>query len=195
MKVRYLAIASCIGVTILMGAPPAMAANHECVAGKSTAASYTWNFKAEANNIFQDIQFDAQQARYHADRLQTFARDGDMTWDSHADQLDELKTEVNDMGAKLCRLETIRRVVAPWQQKEIDRIASTLRLMADSTQDAINFGNTHQRDLWLASYRTYANNIFADAQSLANSVDHAVEYARTSREYHELGHEMGSPSD
>ena len=54
--------------------------------------------------------------------LQSFARDPHMTWDAHADELEYLKSEINDIGAKLCRLQTIRRVVAPWQQNEIDQI-------------------------------------------------------------------------
>jgi hypothetical protein len=51
------------------------------------------------------------------------------------------------MGAKLCRLETIRMAVAPWQQAEIDRIATRGGLMADNTEDAIHFLNAHQNGL------------------------------------------------
>jgi len=45
------------------------------------------------------------KALYHADRLETFARDGDMAWVSHAGQLDDLGSEINDIDQKLCRLE------------------------------------------------------------------------------------------
>ena len=60
-----------------------------------------------------------------------------VTWDAHADELEYLKSEINDIGAKLCRLQTIRRVVAPWQQNVIDQIATDTQLMADNAQDAI----------------------------------------------------------
>jgi hypothetical protein len=73
--------------------------------------------------------------------------------------LEDLKGDINDIGAKLCRLETIRRVVAPWQKREIDRIATTVRLMADNAEDAILFVNDKPNDLWLGTYQSYLNNL------------------------------------
>jgi hypothetical protein len=163
---------------------------HKCVPGQPTVASYTWDFKAEANRLFQAVQSDADQARYHADQLDTFARDSSLSWDSNEEQLQALKQEVNDMGRKLCRLETIRRVVAPWQQAEIDRIATTVRLMADNTEDAIRFGNTHQEDLWLPVYTKYADNLYAQSCTLANSTENAVTYARLSNELRNLKRDL-----
>ena len=164
----------------------AATASHQCVAAEPTAASYTWDFKGEANTIFKDIQSDAQDASYHADMLQSFARDPQMTWDAHADELEYLKGDVNDIGAKLCRLQTIRRVVAPWQQNGIDRIVTDTQLMADNTQDAIVFGNTHRSELWLATYQKNLNNLEDEATALEHSVGNAVQFASVSKEYQEL---------
>lgn len=79
MRLRGLVLGSCISVVMAVSAAPASAAAakecmHECVAGKPTAASYTWDFKGEANTIFKDIQADAQQALSHADRLRASPR-------------------------------------------------------------------------------------------------------------------------
>jgi hypothetical protein len=145
---------------------PAAAAARECPAGKVSAESYTHDFKGEANAIFKDVQNDAQEALYHAGQLEGFAQNGGISWESEAVQLDQVKTDINDIGARLCRLETIRRMVAPWQQGAIDQIAMDARLMADNAQDAILFGGTHR------------------------SVDHAVEYASVSKEYQELRHDL-----
>ena len=128
---------------------------------------------------------------YHADKLQSFARDPDLDWQTHASQLEDLKYEINDMGAKLCRLETIRRVVAPWQQGEIDRIGTSVRLMADNTEDAIAFGDSKPRDLWLAPYQKYVTNLYREADALTHSIRNAVEFASTSKEYQELRQELG----
>jgi len=98
------------------------------------------------------------------------------------------------MGRKLCRLESIRRVVAPWQQAEIDRIAPTLRLMADNTEDAITFGNGHPGELWLGRYRTYTDSLYDEAQTLSHSVGTAVSYANTSKDYQDLQRELGVPA-
>lgn len=193
MRFRTLLWSGCISAALAVYAVPASAAtaSHQCVASEPTAASYTWDFKGEANTIFQDIQSDAQQALYHADMLQSYARDPQMTWDAHADQLDSLKSEINDIGAKLCRLQTIRRVVAPWQQNVIDKIVTDTQLMADNAQDAIVFGDTHRNELWLGTYQKNVNNLEDEATALTHSVGNAVQFASVSNEYRELRQDVG----
>jgi hypothetical protein len=171
--------------------PAAAAPVHECVSAKPTAASYTWDFKSEANTIFKDVQSDAQQAMDHADNLQSFAGDNGLSWEAHAYQLEYLKNDINDIGAKLCRLETIRRVVAPWQQHEIDRIGVAVHLMADNAQDAIVFGKANPTELWIPSYRNYLTNLYNNATTLTRSVGNAVEFASASKEYRDLASKLG----
>jgi hypothetical protein len=52
-----------ISAIVLACGVPVAAAVHECVASNPTAASYTWNFKGEANPIFQGIRADAELVR------------------------------------------------------------------------------------------------------------------------------------
>jgi D-alanyl-D-alanine dipeptidase len=76
----------------------------------------------------------------------------------------------------------------------IDQIATNTRLMADNAQDAILFGNTKPKDLWLATYQKYANNLYSEANNLTHSVHsvgNAVEFAGVSKEYQELRHDLG----
>ncbi|MFZ0762249.1 MAG: hypothetical protein WAM69_20045, partial [Candidatus Sulfotelmatobacter sp.] len=112
---------------------------NKCAPGPPTAASYTWNFQGEANTLFQDVRVDAQQVTTDAAQLQSFSENPNISWQLDGDKLTQVKADVDDMGRKLCRLETIRRVVAPWQRDTIDRIASNVVLMADNTQDAIEY--------------------------------------------------------
>jgi hypothetical protein len=177
-----------------MAAFPAMAVTSPalgCPVGKVTPASYTWNFQKETDAVFQDVQSDAQQALTQAAYLQSFADSDDVTWYSTADRLNQMASLVNDMGQKLCRLETIRRVDAPWQQDAIDRIATTLRLMADNVTDAIQFGNQNQQELWHPTYQKYVNSLYEQAHSLTQSVDHAVKYAKVQTQYKDLRKDLG----
>jgi hypothetical protein len=166
---------------------------HECVPGSPTAASYTWDFKAEANSIFQDLEALARQTSNDADQFETYDRGNGMSL-VQADQLDILKQEVNDMGAKLCRLESIRRVLAPWQQTEVDRIAQEVQLMADNTQDAIVYLNGHEEELWVPTYKKYATNLYKEAGALTESLSEAVTYASVSKEYQDLRHKLAVPA-
>ena len=190
MTLKQLVVNGCIcAITAIV--PAACAATRECVAGRPTAASYTWNFRQEADGIFQDIQSDAVQARSHADYLDRFVAEPDLSWEAHADQLAQLQSEINDIGNRLCRLETIRRVVAPWQQRSIDHIARSVQLMADNAQDAILFLNNNQETLWSPAYRRYVQNLCNEAGDLTASVGNAVEYAKVNTEYHELRRDIG----
>lgn len=195
MRLNKLFLSGCVSGAVAVFVVPAMASTvHECVASKPTAASYTWNFKREADAIFSKVQADAKLAEHHADEVQSFARRTDISWETNVYQLDALKKEVNDMGAKLCRLETIRRVLAPWQQAEVDRIAKRMQLISDNTQDAILFMDAHTHQLWLPGYEKYAHNIYDEAAKLAHSTGKAVAYARVSKEYRTLTPAAGMPA-
>jgi hypothetical protein len=85
MRLRTLLWTTCISAALAVAAPATAATvPQQCVAGEPTAASQTWDFKGEANNIFKDIQSDAQQAATDADYLQSLDQDYQVSWDSHA---------------------------------------------------------------------------------------------------------------
>lgn len=147
-----------------------MAADSECVADNATHALYSGDDRAQVDAIFRDMHLEASQAVDHADKLHLFARDSNLTWQSDASQLQPIKEEINEMGGQLCRLEVMRSEAAPRQQAEIDRIATTIRLMADNAEDAISFGNRHPQGLWLAPYRQYADSLYHESQALARTL-------------------------
>jgi hypothetical protein len=195
-SLRSLLWCSCISVLMTASTVPVAAATAnecatKCVPGKPTAASYLWNFKGEANAIFKDVQADARRALSRADRLQSFTEDPHLDWETHASQLQDLKGDINELGTKLCRLETIRRVLAPWQQREVDEIATALQLMADNAQDAIVFVNDKPDRLWVPAYRNYLSNLYTEADNLAHSAENAVAYANVSKEYRDLQLRLG----
>ena len=195
MRLKVLLVSSCVSAAMAVFAVPGMgAAVHECVPGSPTQASYTWDFKAEANSIFQDLATLTRQTRNDADRLETYERGSGVSWEIQADQLDMIKQEVDDMGTRLCRLESIRRVLAPWQQAEVDRIAKAVQLMADNTQDAIVYLGAHEEELWVPAYQKYTNNLYQEAGTLAESLSNAVAFANVSKEYQDLRHKLGVPA-
>ena len=66
--------------------------------------------------------------------------------------------------------------------------------MADNTQDAIVFGNTHRSELWLAPYQKDLDNLENEASALTRVVGNAVEFPGVSKEYRELRHDLGTQS-
>jgi hypothetical protein len=173
----YRLVSGCILSALAVLPVSSAAAVRECIVQKATPASYTWNFRQEASNIFKDIRFDAGRAGYHTGRLERTAWGPDsVSWASDVNQFNQIQSAVNDMSRKLCRLETIRRAASPWQQKAIDRIAIDVTLLADNTQDALAFADTHRETLWVPAFRRYVENMSAEARKLNESMQHAVEY-------------------
>ena len=154
------------------------AESHPCVSEAPTAQSYTWNFSQEAAGLLNDLRADSAKAESHAATLESMTAANEVSWESHADQLSQLKTEVDDMGTKLCRLETIRRVVSPWERKAIDRSAPLVQLLADNTQDAIAYLNRYEARMWQPTYVKYTDNLYTESRQLTNSVKNFEEYAK-----------------
>lgn len=151
----------------------------ECVASHPMAASDTWDFQQEADGLLQALQNQATQVQRHAAALRSFTRADEVNRQAHTDQLQQIKAEINDMGQKLCRLTSIRRILQPWQQKEVDRIAPQVRLAADSAEGAINFLNSHEQTLWQPTYRRYIRNLDQEANRISNTAGNFMAYART----------------
>lgn len=179
-------------VIAVAAVPGRAAAMQACAVGKPTAASYTWDFKGEANSILEEVRTDARQAMDNADELQSLEIDPNVSRETHAVQLNELKEEINDIGAKVCRLETIRRMVSPWQKRVIDQVAMTSRLMADNAQDAIALCNDNPEELKFPTYWHYTKNLYNESSTLTRSLENAVKFAGVSKEYQSLGHELGA---
>ena len=167
MRTEYL-----IGcVAAALSAAPAFAAAGECIVQKPTPASYTWNFRQEANQDFKNLEFHAAQATRHAEVLQSMSTRADsVSWVSDVNQLDQIRSAVNSMGQEICRLETIRRAVTPRQRRTIDRIARDITLLADNTQDAMAFGNSHRETLWVPAFQRYVNTMYTEARKLTRDL-------------------------
>ncbi len=154
-----------------------------CPIAKLTPQSYTWNFSREASNLLNNVRADAAKIETESNRLQSFVDDPvAINWQDHADRLSRIRAHVDDISAKLCRLDEIRNSVAPWQKKAIDETGRETTLLADNTADAIHFLNGHQNFPWSPMYVKYANNIVAQSTALVNSLGNYEHLAKLNRE-------------
>lgn len=179
---------------ILAGAMAAMpglslAAPAAQCAGAPAAASAASVHEVSA--LLDDVQLDAQTVALEADDLQSLLKGVNVSWESHATDLNRMRRRINDMGVKLCRLESLRGAAAPWQQKAIDATASRLRLMADNDVDAISFLNHNREELWMPQYAKYINNLSTESNEIAHSVRECQEYAKVHSQDLNLGKTLG----
>jgi hypothetical protein len=188
-------LATLVAAAMLVAPGVSLAATPpQCSSAEPTAASYTWDFHKEASDLLNGLRVDARKARSAADQLRAFENEPEISWQSHADRLAQIKNEVNDMGAKLCRLEAIRSAALPWQQKAIDDVAPAVRLMADNVDDAILYLNAHQGNFWVPAYDLYVTNLSTQSGHLEGVVHNFEQYARLNKELSSAQKSIQMPS-
>ena len=193
MNLRTLLFCGAFSFVLAVTVVPAIAGvTRACEEGRRVAEASAKDYKREANCLFKDVESDAVLAREHASSLESLMLDPNVSWQSHALELEYLKAEINDMEHRIAELESMRRLVAPWQQSVIDEIAMTARLMVDNEEDAIVALNASHRRLALSSYKSNVNNLYDEAKSLTHATGEAVQLANVSREYQDLRHELGA---
>ena len=174
---KYLILIGFLSAAMALPATASPAGN--CGSEGQSAAAYPGDFSQQPNTLLRKIGFDADRVMDHAVTLKNFKGQHDIGWFANADELSRLRAEINDMGAKLCRLEAVRGAVAPRQRKAIDRVATTAQLMADNADAAIAFANSHRDDLWNPAYVKYVHNLYGEANQLMKVTGRAV------KEYHQ----------
>jgi hypothetical protein len=188
---RGLELCGCILSMALMLPAATRQASSSCESQAPTAQSYTWNFQHEAQELLNQVGTDAREASEHADKLEGLMTGSEADWRIEADELQSIRARVNDMGVKLCRLETIRRVTSPWEQKAIDRTAPLIVEMAHDTQSAITFLDDNRSDLFNPSYRAYGTDLFNKSTNLENSVQEFESYGKIRGEELQLEKTLG----
>lgn len=176
---------------MLAGTLAALPALSIAAPAPTCASVPTTNADHQAAKLLDNLEQDAHNVAEEADSMESMLNSTNVTWESHVYALNRVRADVNAMGDKLCRLESIRASATPWEQKAIDSAAPQLRLLADNTRDAIAFVNAHREDLWMPQYAKYIRNVSDESTNIAHSVLRLEEYARTHQREQELGRSVG----
>ncbi len=187
-----------IGGYLLVGvlAAPGLtmaAVSKPCPAPEPTRESYTRNFKEEASTLLNGIQAEADQAKSDADTLRSMALSPTVDWQAHAEQWREITKDVDDIGTKLCRLETIRSAVLPWEKTAIDKTNVFAREMADNANQAIKFLNDNHNKLWAPEYRQLTANLYDESGQLSGTINRYERLAKLRAEESQIRTELRTP--
>ncbi len=128
-----------------------MAAPQEFAARAATAQAEDRNFEAEASIQLREIRNTANQLALDAGILESYTR-GDLSRQSHAGQLNRVRKHVNTIGEQLARIEAIRPMMAPWQQRAVDSIVPAAASLAVSVEGAITHLNDGGSGVWHPNY-------------------------------------------
>lgn len=130
----------------------------------------------ESDTSFDDIKLQYDELQRDSDELESFTH-SNVSWESHAAQLETIKEHVNNIGKTIEKLQTLRSSAAPWQQEAIDRIIPVARKLASNTTAAI--AHLSPQRLQDPQYQQYLKSNAEAASQLSSMVKDFVEYGKT----------------
>jgi hypothetical protein len=142
----------------------------------STPLSAQKQENPEVTKLLADARDKAAELSRDADDMESMIR-SDVSWQSHADMLELIKTHVNQLGKIAAQLEQRRGEASSWQQQAIDRMLPVLRELAANTTAAINHLNENKaRPLQTSSYPQYLSENAEAAHNLSDMISSFVRY-------------------
>jgi hypothetical protein len=132
----------------------------------------------EVSKLLEDIQSQASDLQRDSDTLESFTR-SNVSWESHAEELDRIKERINTIGETIKNLNSLRGSASPWQREAIDRILPLADRLAANTKAAINHLNKSPLRLQDPEYQQYLKSNAEVATNLAGLVREFVEYGKT----------------
>lgn len=100
--------------------------------------------------------------------------------------LNEVRYEVNLMGKDLRQLRDMQAQLAPWQQRELDRITPLAVALAGTTTDAIGAYNENIGRTWITQLPDDFTTMSSQADEIRTSVDESVKVAKLNKEIDRL---------
>lgn len=139
----------------------------------------------EVSQLLSQVKTEAITLERDSDDLALWAR-AQLSWESHARKLNQIRDHVNQAGQLLTKLNEAREGASPWQSQAIDRIYPLLKELADNTTATINHLNDNKGHIYLSPYRDYAKAGYNLAKDLAALVSDYVEFGELEQQFHSL---------
>lgn len=171
-------------VLLLIGAGQALAST---AAPSGSASAY---FSERASTLLSEIQSETAAMNIHAETLDTFTRNPQIHWRTHAFHLDRVKGHINNISAQIAELLRISGFVEPWQQKAIDQVTSHAAEVASSTQAAIVHLRWNQNRLFVQEYRDHLTTVADRSNDLKQAVDKYLDYSKAQDAVQRLQNEL-----
>ena len=168
-----LLVAGCISIS-----PAAKAADNEAGSSK------------EIHELLTQVKSEAKALEHDADLVAIWARSKQLSPQTHAVQLNEMREHINQAGQLLQNIHTAREGASAWQQTAIDRIHPLLKELADNAEATISHFNDNRNRIQFSEYENYTKASYDLAEELAALISDYVDYGDHEAEYHRLQEKM-----
>jgi len=147
----------------------------------------------EVSEMLTQAKNQSLQLSDDANSMHNFSLTG-MSWESHATQINLIRSHVNKLGRILQQMDDKRATASPWQQEAIDRITPLAAELASDVEKTIEHLNNNQNRLHTPQYRDYLASNSEVSSSLSALISDYVSYGKNKAKYQKLGTELELPS-
>ncbi len=173
-KLAYLPLLA-LPLAPLASASSAVTLNNSTVAEWQAAKVAT-----EASDLLKQIKSLTANLSTEANTLDSYKLQPRLSWRSHANELNKAREHINQIGERLDRLQAIKSVAEPWQQRAIEDIMPVAANLAAHTQSAIQHLNENRTYLYAPVYADHLTSISERSAELKASVAAFLEFGDTS---------------
>ncbi len=163
------------------------------VAGPSYATAQTNPDSAQITQLLKQAKSYATQAESDAAELDSYSGSS-LQWHTHAQQLEKIRSHVNNLGKLHQQMIDMRHEGSPWQQEAIDRIDPLLRQMADQLTATIEHGNENVNRIHMMKYKNYARATHELATQTARLISDVVAYEKAKSRAEALEQQLELPA-
>lgn len=183
MILKSIALAGMLAATTALPLPAATNTH-------TTTGSESLSPAKQGAALLTAIEKDVYEIRTHAETLESLTLKN-VSWESHADQLTEIRAHVNEMLNEARRLEAMHDTLPVWQQDAIGRLEAAAPEIVAKTQAALVYMNANHNRLFAASYVRDAKDIASEAGELFTAVRKFNAFGKASSEEARLGETLG----
>jgi hypothetical protein len=132
----------------------------------------------QLTQLLGEAREEAAELAKDADEMESLIRT-DVSWQTHAEMLDRVKTHVNNMARIVAKLSETRSSGSELQEQAVDRILPLLKELATNTTGAINYLNQNKSRPKTDPYTQYLHDNVETAHQLSSTVSSLFEYEKS----------------
>lgn len=162
------------------------------VAGPSYATAQNKD-SAQISKLLNEARSYAVQTDNDYAQLESFTNNTRLKWQSHAIQIDSIRSHINNLGKVVKQMDDIKSQGSPWQQAAIERINPLLSLMAHDLTKTIEYGNEHPNRIQTMPYKDYVRSGAELASHTSRLVSDLVAYGKAESRAQRLEQKLELP--
>ncbi len=141
---------------------------------------------SKIDDMLASFQSKAIETRRDAANLESNRRNIRVSWETHSQTLNAMKSHVNEMGTMLAELEAMKPKATLFQEKAIEAARPHLEDLAQRVEKAIKWLTEDRGSIAKAEYKDNLHGMWSDADQLYRNVDTIIDYHEARMRLHEL---------